>query len=79
MTIARCARAACTFVTIIDDVTVEHMEELFAVNIVTNSSLTNRIKFEKTQAVVTITDDDGMFISVECLHSHQCTSAGLSL
>ena len=70
MTIPHCARAACTFVTIIDDVTVEHMEESFVVNLETISSLTDRIKFEETQAVVTITDDDGMFISAACSYSH---------
>ena len=61
MTIAKCGRAACTRVAIIDDASLENVEE-FVVTVEANSSLIPHVRFEDTQAVVNITDNDGIYI-----------------
>ena len=61
VTIAKCGRAACTRVAIIDDVSLENVEK-FVVTVEANSSLIPHVIFEDTQAVVTITDNDGIYI-----------------
>ena len=61
VTIAKCGRAACTHVAIIDDASLENMEE-FVITVETNSSLNPLVIFEDSQAVVTIADNDGIYI-----------------
>ena len=61
VTIAKCGRAACTRVAIIDDASLENMEE-FVITVEANSSLIPHVRFEDTQAVVTIADNDGIYI-----------------
>ena len=68
VTMRRCAHVACTHVVIINDKSVEHIEESFSVNLVINFTLTPRIRFEDTQTVVTIGDDDGI-----CINTNICT------
>ena len=63
VTIARCGRAACTPVAIIDDTSLENVEE-FVVTVEANSSLNPHVIFEDTQAVVTIEDNDGIYIHI---------------
>ena len=60
VTIAKCGRAACTRVAIIDDASLENMEEEFVITVEANSSLIPHVRFEDTQAVVTIADNDGI-------------------
>ena len=66
VTMRRCARIACTTVVIINDKSVEHIEESFSVNLETNFTLIPQIRFEDTQTVVTITDNDGICINTFC-------------
>ena len=61
VTIAKCGRAACTRVAIIDDASLENVEE-FVITVEANSSLIPHVRFEDTQAVVTIADNDGIYI-----------------
>ena len=63
VTIANCGRAVCTRVAIIDDASLENVEE-FVVTVEANSSLIPHVRFEDTQAVVTITDNDGIYIHI---------------
>ena len=66
VTIAKCGRAACTRVAIIDDASLENVEE-FVVTVEANSTLNPHVIFEDTQAVVTIADNDGIYIHNDCI------------
>ena len=55
-----CQPVICTEVTIIDDETVELLEETFTVRLERTAGLDYRISLEDTPATITITDDDGM-------------------
>ena len=61
VTIAKCGRAACTRVAIIDDTSLENVEE-FVITVEDNSCLIPLVIFEDTLAVVTIEDNDGIYI-----------------